>query len=286
MAAPGAGIAIGIDFGQLTTGLSAIMGIGRGLAHQKTLDNAVLQMARTAEKGFGAYADQAGAAGTIAHVYEYGQEGQPGGRLWDIKWSHGTKGSTGNVFFKRAEIPTSEAAGIDPRLVASARAAGRTLAGHFFPEKASHLEDTKTLISEAGKQEHTTRVGGDNPNPRALVYIDASGEVRFAKRRRRENEFYQKFHAVFASYWVGSVQSKMEPKVRRAFVETATYGAGVANKSIRAAAGASIPRIPPGMSGVFATDRGRPYAGVRLRQADITRVEESVKKRLLRELSR
>lgn len=279
------GIAIGIDFGQLTTGLSAIMGMGQGMTNQKSLSDAIDRMARQSSREFGRIADKAGAAGKIAHVYEYGHEGSITGRLWHMNWQRSGNGTVGNVLFRKATIPTSVGAGIDPRLAAAASSAGRRIAGHYFPDKAEHLEDTQTLISEAGRQEYTTRTGGDVERPKVLVYIDRGGNVRFAKRRRRSNEFYNKFQEVFGSYWVGVMASQAQPKVQRAFTATAQYGAAEVNRSIRVVAGASLPRIPPGMSGVFATDRGRPFTGVRLRQTEVSRVQKLVEKRLSRELS-
>lgn len=283
MVARGPGIAIGIEFGQLSTGLSAILGMGRGLTAQKGINRAMGSMARQSAVEFGRVADAAGAAGEIAHVYEYGQEGTIGGRLWSLTFAGRAGDTVGNISFRAAELPTSVGAGIDERLASAASAAGRTIAGHYFPDKANHLETTQVLVSEAGRQEHTTRVGGDVERPRVLVYIDRNGDVRFAKRRRRENEFYKKFEALFTTYWAEQMVVQAKPKVHQGFKNAANFGAGRTNASIRRMAGIR-PRIPAGLSGVFATDRGKPYTGIRLRQNEVSSMQKQVEKQLTKEL--
>jgi hypothetical protein len=279
------GIAIGIDFGEITTGLSGILGMAKGITEQRRIGRASTRIVTVSEAEFGAFADAAGASGEIAHVYEYGQEGKPSGRLWHIAWQRRGGDMVGNITFKQARRPTQVGSGIDPALARHAAASKRTLAQHVFPNKAAHLEETKTLVSQAGVQEHTRRVGGDVSRPSVLVYIDRGGNVRFAKRRRRANEFYGKFREVFMRYWMTQFEAKGAPRVVRSFTNTVGYGGGVVSTSIRNARVMSRPRIPRGMAGVFVTDKGRPFGGLRVNEMEASRVEKQVSNRMEKELT-
>jgi len=134
-----AGPSIAIDMGEITTGITAIAGFGRGFAGQEHLNKFVRSMVLTANKGFGRVADAAGAA-EAAHVYEYGMRGNPAGRLWKMHWAHRKDGATGNIFFMQSKRPTQVGDGIDPRIADSAAKVGRTIAQHIFPDKAKILE--------------------------------------------------------------------------------------------------------------------------------------------------
>lgn len=271
---------MGIDFGELTTGLGAILGAGRGIASNKHLGKAVSEITRNAEREFGKIVDTSDAA----HVYEYGMEGNPAGRLWSINWLRRQGDMVGNIHFRTARRPTQIGAGIDERLASSAAAAGRSLAQHLFPDKAAHLESTKTLVSVAGVQKHTRRIGGDVPQPQSLVFVDERGDVKFRKVQRRENEFHNKFQAIFTAYWAGTLEGQGSKRVNTAFKKTMEYSMTQINRRVHAAGMMSKPRIPVGMSGVYVTDRGRPFGGHRIRQADVSRVEERVAERLRKEL--
>ena len=276
------GIAIGIDFGELTTGLGSILGVGKGIASPKHLGRAMRRIALHSGEEFGRHVDQ---NSEVAHVYEYGQEGSPSGRLWKLNWQQRKGDMIGNISFRTARQPTKVGAGIDERVVDAAAAKGRKIAQHEFPEKASHLETTKMLVSVAGVQKHTTRVSstGDVPRPRMLVFVE-NGQVTFRRRRTEKNEFFGKFQEVFRNYWIASIEAQAKPRVTRAFRTTMTYSAGRVNRRVRAARGMSIPRIPAGQAGVFVTDRGRPFAGYRMRQTDVSRVEKAVAEKLRKDL--
>ena len=277
------GMAIGIDYGEITTGLAACLGMAKGMGDQTRLDMAMASITNSMTRDFGRRVDALGAEGTVAHVYEYKAEGNPAGRLWDIYWTQRGRGSRiGSVFFRPAHVNPP----IPEEIKSSAAASGRTLARHEFTDKANHLENTRILVSVAGQQRHTRRIGGDVSNPRSLVFIDSTGRMRFATRHVRKNEFYGKFRKVFASYWVTQVNHGMKGKVARGYNQTAKYGRGRVLREINRARAASTPRVTPGMSGIYVRDMNRPFVGIRVRQADVDRVARPVGDRLRRELVR
>jgi hypothetical protein len=274
------GMAMGIDFGEITTGLSGIMGIGKGLAGQKNMRRATKKMAQLSTHEFGIFADKAAAAGEVSHMYEYGQP-NASGRLWYLTWNQQGVGRTGHLMTRPSKVPTR----IDPVISASAAAAGRQVAQHLFPSKAIHMETRKTLFAVAGVQQYTTRVGaGASQVPRSLVYVDKNGNVKFARSRRWENQFYGKFTALFIKYWMDELERKSSKRMQSAFIATVKRGSQHVNAGVRTARMMSTPRITPGMRGLVLTDRGRPYAGIRLRENEVNRIANKVGKKLEKEM--
>lgn len=279
-------MAISIEFGQLTSGLSGILGVGQGMASDKYLSGAFHNLSRKMDREFGAAADAAASEGTIAHVYEYsptpsGIDPTPAGRLWELTWHKRRGDIVGNIIFKQSRAPSTP----DPALQAEAQAAGKSVSSHLFPNKAAHLETTQKLVAEAGIQRETTRLDG-GPPPDVLVYLGRDGEPRFANRLVRDNEFFGKFATFFTSYWISKLENQGKVRMQRGMSRVAGYGAGEVRKLVRKTSVFRPRPLPPGAFGVIATDKGLPYRGIRLSEKDIKIVEKKVGRFMIEELGK
>jgi len=274
-------LAINIDMAQLTTGLSAIMGIGEGFAKEKHMIRALRGTMRNATDNFSIYAD--GNASQVAHVYEYGRVGDSDGRLfrWDRVVSK--RYIQSNIRFIDAKVPTSRGEGIDPRIYDSAIRAGTRVSSHYFPKKAIHLEQNRRLTAIVGVRQFTERV--DSTEPKTTVYMEG-GRVRFGKSNVRVNTFYQRFEGLFTSYWRTIAPERTSTQVYMGLKRTMDYSASKANRRIRAASMLSARQAAPQVMRVQITDGGKPFTGVFLRQRDIKMMETRTKNRLKKELKR
>lgn len=283
------GMAIGIEFGELSTGLSALLGAAQGIMDQDVLDETFLEVGKRMTRDFGRKADAAGAEGAIAHVYEYntssyGVNASPVGRLWKIVWSKTGSSPTGSVVFRDSNVDSRP----DPKLVSQVEAesgGSADMARHSFRDKAKHLETTKTLVSRAGIQRHTRRVGG-TANPRMLVFLGRDGKPKFAKRYTRTNRFHNKFREFFMTYWMTQFEQSVEPKVKTGTHMVVREASGDVNRLVRKAS-LSVVRMPPlSFTGVYAMDHGKPYRGFRIRQSDVKAIKNKVKPKFKKEMLR
>lgn len=283
------GMAIGIEFGEISTGVSAMLGVAQGMMKQEVLNDVFRQIGPKMEQRFGANADVAGARGDIAHVYEYnmtghGVDASRAGRLWDIVWKTDGGGTVGYIDFKESTVESKP----DPALVSQveAESGGKAeMATHKFRDKAKHLETTKTLISRAGIQRHTERQGG-SPNPRMLVFLGSDGKAKFAKRHQRSNQFYNRFRDFFIGWWTQQMENNVEPKVKGGTLRTVHLASRDVNVLIRKAS-MSVVRMPPMRStGVFPMDHGKPYTGIRIRATDVKAMENKVIPKFKKEMLR
>lgn len=274
-------LAINIDMAQLTTGLSAIMGIGRGIATDRHTTEALRGLLRSARSDFELYADRN--AGQVAHVYEYGRLGNPEGRLFYWSTMPSQRYAESRVMFRKAKIPTSRGHGIDPRIYDSAVRAGKRVSSHTFPDKARHLEQNKRLVSTAGVRNFTKRL--DPNEPRTTVYMEG-GRVKFGKTNVRENKFYRRFEGLFIQYWMTIAPSRTSTQLEHGLRRTMMYSSQQANRRIRAASMLSARQATPQVMRVQITDGGRPFTGVFLRERDIKMMEDRVSKHFRKELTK
>lgn len=275
-----------IDFGQVTTGLSAVLGAGMGVTDQKILDRAVAKVMRVSGEQFAKYTDTVGES-EVPHVYEYksawtGQEvnASPAGRLWTMRQ---TKIPGGMSLYIDLSKRSTIFAGPDPRLLAVAP----QMASHRFPTKASHLESTQHLSATPGIQRFTKRSKEPSSpgGPRVLVYLK-DGQVRFSSRTVRwENKFYGRFEQHFREYWHTTMTAKSVKNMAGFTRKMQPVVGGSIVSPVAAIRLSTIPvRALPGR--ITLLDTGRMYTGLRMKQGVVRSVKAKVGKRMERELVR
>ena len=188
-----------IDYGEIEESLQNMHAAGMALAGTVIEEHASEVFRDFSEEEFGDFIDREAMADPLrlGHVYEYGEVGQNLGRLWKIRYREGD----GRVFASVDWLPSSEPMPIDPELEGDARAAGRSLATHFFPDKARVLESgPETYTIHAGVQRYTERVGGDVSRPDSLVFM-SNGNVVFAKSATQTNFSSGQFEAAWNDFF-------------------------------------------------------------------------------------
>lgn len=267
-----------IDFGEITAALSAAYGAGQGWTDNKALQRMAERVGIVSTEKFGAYADSI-AQSTLPHVYEYRGEssGQqivdtPAGRLFEFHPKKIPGGISSFVQFKQSRVPGGPSEVL--------RAAFPKMSGHYFPDKAEHLETTPTLRAEAGVQEFTERTRPGQP--RALIF-ERNGQIFFRKWRVWQNEFYGRFDMAFRVYFTNTFITSSDQRMQAFAARLTPYIHSVVARSALKARAGSIPRhVLPGM--IRMTDSGRPFVGIRIKPTIAKNAKQQVQKQLEKEM--
>jgi hypothetical protein len=270
-------IQLGIEYGQVSAGLSAALGVARGYTDYRHLQKVVTEVFTQAEGLFGAEADRRSAE--FPHMFEWGGTvdeiltGRPN-RLWYWVPVH-----TGRDLVATLETKQAQNAGYASTELQSQ--AGGELSPHLFPDKAAHMETNPVLSARAGVQKFTERLHGGQP--RTLVYLDNSGQIKYGQYRRWRNEFYGKFEQFFEQYFAGQVQIAAEKIIFDAVERSQPTASSEVQKAVASAT--ARPRIRPGAA-VTITDEGKPARGIRIKESIANRVAKKVGAKFVRELRR
>jgi len=269
-----------IDFGEITTGLSAVYGVSKGFTDNKMLRETVEKVAVKSMVLFGASAD-AVAETQIPHFYEYrgeseGQEVQNtiSGRLWRWHLRKDPSGAAIEMDTRQSRVPGGPSQTLLDEFP--------NMSGHYFADKAAHLENEPTLSARAGVQQHTERT--KEGTPRVLIF-EERGRVFFRKRRVWRNEFYGKFEEHFRYYFGERFLATADQRAQSALRTIRPAIVKSVSQPIAAVRIASIPKMPrPYM--ITLLDVGRPYTGIRMKQGVQRRAEKSVEQAVRKGLVR
>lgn len=270
-----------IDFGEITAAISAAYGAGKGFTDKKVLKQAAADGTVFATQQFSLWADSI-AESQIPHFYEYqgessGQriDASPGGRLFEFRYNRLPSGLSAYVKTRQAKNPGGPSDTL--------REAFPGLSGHYFPDKAEHLETTPQLEAVAGVRRYTRRTKAAAPGqPKSLIF-ERRGEIVFRKRRVWKNEFYGRFEIAFRTYFAQKFITSADTRMQGVAMRLDRTIAGTVAKAAFSARAASMAR-PPIAGMIVMTDAGRPFMGIRVKQTIAKPAEQVVQKHLKKEL--
>jgi hypothetical protein len=254
-------VQIAIDFGEIEAGLQAIMAAGVAFTHQRTMDAFTEYAANTGHSAFGLRADQV--SPSIAHMYEWGQVGNPAGRLWVVNWTSSSGKRTGQLAFLPSKLHRPKE---DWQLQREADE-GISFGQRVWPNKAMEQETRAAFRWAPGAPKRGNDKPGIGKGGREIARTEfivnySGGRLIFSKRPITvRNEYQGRMTALWAAFWGTEWPKRMGSVVPKVEKEYGTLIEADAMRSIAAARGVSrMPVARPGET-VSITSRRRPFTG-------------------------
>lgn len=216
-----------IEWGEVEAGISAIHGAMQGVAGMQVKRELSPRIRSDVLKDFGRQADLfASKPGSgIAHVYEWGMEGQYAGRLW--KGVPSGSGSTARVTFTFLPSTATVLLGGDEQSDAAQRRdaekAGAERAYHVWTNKAADQEYNSRFVITAGTSPESVvqpgsskKRGTASPTKFLLIY-DQNGNPLFRRRWINYSEYTGNFTTFFENFWEHEAPRMVEAELVAGF---------------------------------------------------------------------